>query len=87
MNNFYVGAIAVQGPIGSALDISKKQTIINRYWKKLLFLKYYYTDRKGYFRDIVLDSVNIAFRDEDNIFDKIHEEKIYSDIYHEDFIS
>ena len=37
-------------------------------------------------RDVVLDSVNMAFREEDSIFNQLYEKQIFSDLYFEDLI-
>ena len=36
-----------------------------------------------FFGDFVLDRVNMAYRDADNIFDQIYEKRIFSDFYYE----
>ena len=38
------------------------------------------TDGNRFWRDVVLDSVNMEFRDEDNILDQICEKQIFSDL-------
>ena len=35
--------------------------------------------------DVVLDSVNLAYRDEDNISDQLYDKQIFSGFCHEDF--
>ena len=42
------------------------------------------SDGKSFGRDVVLDYVNMAYRDIDNILYQIIEKKIFSDFYYED---
>ena len=36
-------------------------------------------------RDVILDSVNMTYRDEDRILDQIYEKQIFWDLYYQDF--
>ena len=44
------------------------------------------SDRYSFCGDVVLNSVDMAFRDDDSILDQIYEMKICSDFYYDDFI-
>ena len=43
------------------------------------------SDKKGFWGDVVLDNFNMAYRDEDSIWDQKYEMKILCDLYYEDF--
>ena len=43
------------------------------------------SDRKSFCGDVVLDSVNMTYRDADSIWDQKYENQIYWDLYYEDF--
>ena len=43
--------------------------------------------RNSFCRDVVLHSVYMIFRDEDNVLDKIYHKQIYLEFYYADFIS
>ena len=42
------------------------------------------SDGNSFCADVVLDGVNMTYRDEDNILDQIYEKKIYSVLYDKD---
>ena len=42
------------------------------------------SDGNSFCEDVVLDYVNMAYRDIDNILDQIIEKKIFLDFYYED---
>ena len=43
------------------------------------------TDGYNYWGDVVLDSFNMAYRDEDSIWDKKCAKQIFWNLYYEDF--
>ena len=43
------------------------------------------SDGNSFGGDVVLDSFNVAFRDEDSILDQKYEKQILWDLYYEDF--
>ena len=43
------------------------------------------SDWNSFRGDVVLDSVNVAYRDEDSILDQIYLKQIFLDFYYEDF--
>ena len=43
------------------------------------------SDGNSFCGDVVLDSFNTAYRDEDSILDQKYEKQISWDLYHEDF--
>ena len=44
------------------------------------------SDGNSFRGDVVLDSCNMSYRDEDNILDQKYEKQISWDLYYEDFI-
>ena len=43
------------------------------------------SDRSSISGDVVLDSFNMVYRDEDSNLDQIYEEEIFSTLYYDDF--
>ena len=43
------------------------------------------SDGNNFCGDVVLDSFNLAYKDQDNILDKIYEKQIFSVLYYKDF--
>ena len=41
------------------------------------------SDVNSFCQDVILDSVDMAYRDENNILEKIYKKQIFSDFYYE----